>query len=129
MDYKDIEQLYKRMVFNVVYANTDDHLKNFTFIYNQEKKRWNLSPAYDLTYPLDALKNYLRVSRAMSINGKRTHITKNDLLYIAELFTIKNPQAIMNEVVSATHQFRILAENFKLPPKVIDKIESAFILD
>lgn len=128
LPHKDIEQLYRRMVFNSVFANTDDHLKNFSFIYNQEKDRWNLSPAYDLTYPLDALKNYLRVSRAMSINGKRTAITKADLFYIAEQFTIKNPQAIIDEIVSATKQFRVLAEDFQLPTKVIDKIESAFVL-
>ncbi len=128
LPHKDIEQLYRRMVFNIVFANTDDHLKNFSFIYNQEKDRWNLSPAYDLTYPLDALKNYLRVSRAMSINGKRTAITKADLFYIAEQFTIKNPQAIIDEIVSATKQFRVLAEDFQLPTKVIDKIESAFVL-
>lgn len=126
LPHKDIEQLYRRMVFNIIFANTDDHLKNFTFIYNQEKDRWNLAPAYDLTYPLDALKNYLRVSRAMSINGKRTDITKDDLLYVAEQFSVKNPQAIMHEVVSATKQFRVLAESFDLPPKVIDKIESEF---
>lgn len=126
LPHKDIEQLYRRMVFNIVFANTDDHLKNFTFLYNQEKDRWNLAPAYDLTYPLDALKNYLRVSRAMSINGKRTDITKEDLLHIAELFTVKNPQTIINEVVSATKQFRVLAENFNLPPKLIDKIDSEF---
>lgn len=129
LPHKDIEQLYRRMIFNSVFANTDDHLKNFSFIYNQEKDRWNLSPAYDLTYPLDALKNYLRVSRAMSINGKRTAITKADLLYIAEEFTIKNPQAIIDEIVSATKQFRVLAEDFQLPTKVIDKIESEFVLD
>ncbi len=128
LPHKDIEQLYRRMVFNIVFANTDDHLKNLSFIYNQEKDRWNLSPAYDLTYPLDALKNYLRVSRAMSINGKRTGITKADLLYIAKQFTIKNPQAIIDEIVSATKQFRVLAEDYKLPAKVIDKIESEFIL-
>ncbi|MBS1549547.1 MAG: type II toxin-antitoxin system HipA family toxin [Bacteroidetes bacterium] len=126
LPHKDIEQLYRRMSFNVIFSNTDDHLKNFTFIYNQEKDRWNLAPAYDLTYPLDALKNYLRVSRAMSINGKRTGITKDDLLYVAEQFSVKNPQAIMHEVVSATKQFRVLAESFDLPSKVIDKIESEF---
>lgn len=128
LPHKDIEQLYRRMVFNIVFANTDDHLKNFSFTYNQEKDRWNLSPAYDLTYPLDALKNYLRVSRAMSIAGKRTAITKADLLYLAEQFTIKNPQSIIDEVVSATKQFKVLAEDYKLPSKVIAKIESEFVL-
>lgn len=62
----------------------------------------------------------------MSINGKRTNFTKEDLIYFVEQFTVKNTQAIINEAVSATHQFRILAEKFNLPSKVIDKIESEF---
>ncbi|WP_312763657.1 type II toxin-antitoxin system HipA family toxin, partial [Epilithonimonas sp.] len=93
LPHKDIEQLFRRMVFNIMFFNIDDHLKNFSFIYNKEKDRWNLAPAYDLTYPLDALKNYTRVSRAMSVNGKRTDITRDDLLMIADQFTIKNPNS------------------------------------
>ena len=126
LPHKDIEQLFRRMVFNFVFANTDDHLKNFSFIYNTNKDRWNLAPAYDLTYPLDALKNYLRVSRALSINGKRSDIMRKDLLEIADQFTIKNPKAIIDEIVLATEQFRILANLENIPSKVIDKIESEF---
>lgn len=125
--HKNIQQLYKRMVFNLVFSNIDDHLKNFSFIYDSEADRWNLSPAYDLTYPLDALKNYLRVSRAMSINNKRSFITKDDLLKIADLFTIKDPNGIINEVLEATKLFRRLCEEQKIPLKVIDKIESEFM--
>ena len=58
LPHKNIQQLYKRMVFNLVFSNIDDHLKNFSFIYDIERDGWNLAPAYDLTYPLDALKNY-----------------------------------------------------------------------
>ena len=78
------------MVFNLVFSNIDDHLKNFSFIYDIERDGWNLAPAYDLTYPLDALKNYLRISRAMSINGKRTDINREDLLLIADYNTPQN---------------------------------------
>ena len=127
LSHKNIQQLYKRMVFNLVFSNIDDHLKNFSFIYDTEKDRWNLAPAYDLTYPLDALKNYLRVSRAMSINGKRTDINRNDLLKIADLFTIKDANGIIDEVVNSTNQFRILCQEQNIPKKVIDKIESEFL--
>jgi serine/threonine-protein kinase HipA len=128
LPHKDIQQLFKRMVFNLVFANIDDHLKNFSFIYDEEKDKWNLAPAYDLTYPLDALLNYTRVARALSVNGKRNNITKEDVLIIANLFTVKNPNGIINEVVVATKTFRSLAEQFKIPLKVIDKIESEFNL-
>lgn len=126
LPHKDIEQLYRRMVFNIVFANTDDHLKNFSFIYNSDKDRWNLAPAYDLTYPLDALLNYTRVIRALSLNGKRTHLTRTDVLKIAEEFTIKNPMGIIDRILSIIPDFRELSNELNVPEKVIDRIESAF---
>ena len=128
LSHKNIQQLFKRMVFNLVFFNIDDHLKNFSFIYDADKDRWNLAPAYDLTYPLDALKNYLRIARAMSVNGKRTEINRDDLLKIADLFTIKDANGIIEEVVTATQQFRTLCQEHKIPEKVIDKIESEFLI-
>lgn len=128
LSHKNIQQLFKRMVFNLVFSNIDDHLKNFSFIYDIEKDRWNLAPAYDLTYPLDALKNYLRISRAMSINGKRTDINRDDLLKTADLFTIKDANGIIDEVVKSTNQFKILCQKQNIPEKVVNKIESEFLL-
>ena len=49
-NYQDIEQLYRLMCFNVFAHNRDDHSKNFSFLYDENKKEWHLSPAYDLTY-------------------------------------------------------------------------------
>ncbi|OWK73097.1 phosphatidylinositol kinase [Flavobacteriaceae bacterium JJC] len=126
LPHKDIEQLFRRMVFNLVFANIDDHLKNFSFIYNSAKDRWNLAPAYDLTYPLDALKNYTRVSRALSVNGKRNDINRKDLLMIADQFTVKNPNAVIDKIVSATAQFRVFAQEQQIPVKVIENIEARF---
>ena len=126
--HKDIQQLFKRMVFNLVFANIDDHLKNFSFIYDDQKDKWNLAPAYDLTYPLDALMNYTRVARAMAINGKRTDINRQDVLEIAERYSIKNAKGIINEVVKATEDFKDLCEEQNLPEKVIQKIYAEFNL-
>lgn len=47
---KDMREMFRRMCFNVFVHNRDDHSKNFTYLYNDEKDRWSLSPAYDLTY-------------------------------------------------------------------------------
>lgn len=49
-DEKDLEEMYRRMCFNVFAHNRDDHAKNFTFLYNEKQAEWQLSPAYDLTY-------------------------------------------------------------------------------
>lgn len=47
---EDVENMYRRMCFNVFAHNRDDHSKNFTYIYNEKDDMWRLSPAYDLTY-------------------------------------------------------------------------------
>lgn len=126
LPHKDIQQLFKRMVFNLVFANIDDHLKNFSFIYDDNQDKWNLAPAYDLTYPLDALLNFTKISRALSINGKRTDITRDDILVIADSFTIKNANGIIDEVVAKAQSFEELAIENGIPSKVIEKIKSEF---
>jgi len=126
VSHKDIQQLFKRMIFNYVFANVDDHLKNFSFIYDDKKDKWNLAPAYDLTYPLDALLNYTRISRAMSINGKRETIDLQDVLEIADRYSIKNVKGIVNEVHEVTKHFKDLCEKQHLPEKVVQKIYAEF---
>ncbi|MGK0363319.1 MAG: serine/threonine-protein kinase HipA [Saprospiraceae bacterium] len=95
-----IEELFKRMVFNIVFANTDDHLKNHSFIYQEDTDNWILSPAYDLTYALNPLLSYKKTSRALSVNGKRNGITRGDIFNIADKFTIKNATGIIEKVIS-----------------------------
>ncbi|MGL5276615.1 type II toxin-antitoxin system HipA family toxin [Myroides sp.] len=128
LPHKDIQMLFKRMVFNIVFANIDDHLKNFSFIYNNPEDKWNLAPAYDLTYPLDALLNYTRVSRAMSVNGKRADITREDLMLIAEEFSIKEADKTIEQVNNATALFSLYSAKLQIPNKVIDVINKAFII-
>ncbi len=121
--YRDLQMLFRRMVFNVVFANYDDHLKNFTFIYD---KTWQLAPAYDLTYPLNVMLNFHSVSRALSINGKRSGITRSDLLKIAETYTIKNAKGCIDEIVEASKKFRFLAAATGISEQIISKIEKDF---
>jgi serine/threonine-protein kinase HipA len=126
VDQKEIYQLFKRLVFNIVFANTDDHLKNFSFIYNDLKNTWNLAPAYDLTYPLNPLINYTRISRSLSINGKRQNISRKDLLQVAKDFSIKNPNSIIDEITNSIPSFKEKALLFGIPTTIIYRIESDF---
>ncbi len=121
--HTQLEELYRRMIFNVIYSNTDDHLKNHSFLYQKEKSRWSLAPAYDLTYALNPLLQVTRPSRAMSINGKRQDITLEDVLKIADDFTIKNPKGIIREVQSKKEELLHLMSSFGIPEKVIQGIE------
>lgn len=125
--HKDLQQLFKRLVFNVVFRNVDDHLKNHSFIYNKEENKWNLAPAYDLTYALNPLFTFKTTSRALSINGKRTEITKKDLLAIAEEFAIKNPKGIIADVQKLTSKWVEIAGDLEVPSTILHKIHNDLI--
>ena len=87
-NYQDIEQLYKLMCFNVFAHNRDDHSKNFSFLYNDKKKEWHLSPAYDLTYS-----SSFNGEHATTINGEGKNPTLEDILAVAKNIGIKEKQA------------------------------------
>lgn len=127
VSHSDIEELFRRMVFNVVFVNSDDHLKNHSFIYDEEKDKWCISPAYDLTYSLNPLMNYTRTSRALSINGKRVDINLADVLTLAETFTIKNPKRVIQEIQDATTYWYRQANELSLPKNIIESIQRDFV--
>ena len=126
LSFKEIEELYLRMVFNVVFANYDDHLKNHSFIYNELNNKWYLAPAYDVTYSLNPMLNFNLVSRALSINNKRVDIQLQDLLSIAEKYTIKNPKGIIRKVQNHKIFWREQAQLLGISDKVILNIEKEF---
>lgn len=116
-------ELFKRMVFNVIYENTDDHLKNHSYIYNQDENKWYLSPAYDITYAQNPLLRITRTSRALSINGKRGRVGKSDLLKIADDYTIKNPNGIINEVYEIKSFLLEQMQKHKIADRIIGLID------
>lgn len=116
------EELFKRMVFNVIYGNTDDHMKNHSFIYNKEDDKWAISPAYDITFALNPLTNFKNPKRALSINGKRANITLQDINKIADDFTIKNPEGIVKEIQSLRKELLRIFKQYEIPKLVSDKI-------
>ncbi len=83
-NYKDIEQLYRLMCFNVFAHNRDDHSKNFSFIYDDISKEWHLSPAYDLTYS-----DSINGEHATTINGEGKNPTLDDILSVAKTIGLK----------------------------------------
>ena len=87
-DYQDIEQLYRLMCFNVYAHNRDDHSKNFSFLFDENKKEWHLSPAYDLTYS-----SSFNGEHATTINGEGKTPTLEDILAVAKNIGIKEKQA------------------------------------
>jgi len=118
ISHSQIEELYKRMIFNIIFRNTDDHLKNHSFIYDKHKDNWSLSPAYDLTYSLNPLIDFKTSNRALSVNNKRNNINLKDVLILADSFTIKNPKGIIRKVQSAIEILEKNMNKFEIPFKI-----------
>lgn len=87
-DYKDIEQLYRLMCFNVFAHNRDDHSRNFSYIFNDEKKEWHLSPAYDLTYS-----SSINGEHATTIDGEGKNPDLDNILNVAKKIGLKEKYA------------------------------------
>ena len=87
-NYQDIEQLYRLMCFNVFAHNRDDHSKNFSFLYDESKREWHLSPAYDLTYS-----SSFNGEHATTVNGEGKNPSLEDILAVAKNIGIKEKQA------------------------------------
>lgn len=96
LSYPEAEQMFRRMVFNVLATNYDDHTKNFSFILKQNE-RWQLAPAYDLCFSFDP-NNHWVSQQTLSVNGKRLDITKEDLMTIAKDNNIKKGEHIIEEI-------------------------------
>lgn len=128
LSYAEIEELFKRMIFNVVFCNTDDHLKNHSFIYNSKSNQWNLAPAYDVTYALNPLINYTQISRALSINGKRIDIVWKDIEVFADNYTIKNPKQLVLDVQAGIDFCALKMKEYNIPTTIIHRIVNDFVI-
>lgn len=92
-------------------------MKNHSFIYDSRKDSWNLSPAYDITYPIDALHKFLNTPRALSINGKRININLKDVLSLAEAMVIKNTMKIIREIQDVIPEWEKIAQKLEVPDR------------
>lgn len=126
LDYQDTEQMFRRMVFNVVAQNCDDHTKNFSFRLKKDGK-WELSPAYDICYAYSPDNRWIN-QHALSINGKRKDITKEDLLAVEKTIKSKKAISIINEISDNVRQWKKFADNVNVFPELQDKIEKTLIL-
>ncbi len=115
-------QQYRRMVFNVLAANVDDHTKNFSFMMN-DKGKWHLTPAYDLIFSVDPDSPFYR-SHELTVNGKRKGITRADLLLFAQRQDIRQAQNIVDEVAEAVLNFGSYAERVGISDFWTKKIRS-----
>jgi serine/threonine-protein kinase HipA len=122
------KQFFRRMVFNVMARNQDDHVKNISFLMDKNGK-WSLSPAYDVTYAYNPEGKWTS-RHQMTINSKDHDFTMDDLLKSASYMKIKTDEAerIIEEVKASIKKWPQFAKQARLIPSVIKSIESQFIL-
>lgn len=109
LKHSDAEQAFRRMVFNVVGRNQDDHTKNVEFLMN-EQGEWSLAPAFDMTYAFRPSSEWT-AHHQMTINGKNDNFTLDDLLKVAEAIRVRNGKEIIDEIQTVFMNFEDYMEN------------------
>ena len=120
LSYQEAQEMFRRVVFNVVVRNQDDHTKNISFLMDKHGK-WRLSPAYDMGYAYNPNGAWTSAHQ-MSINGKFDDITRNDLLELGARNNIRNASHIIDEVHEACATWPTIAKEWNVPQNMIDKI-------
>ena len=119
----DCQELYRRMVFNILANNTDDHNKNFTFIMDRQGT-WRLSPAYDMTYIFDTGGYLPNKDHCLMIGGKLQGITRDDAIQFARDYGIRRPDAVIRDVVASLKQFRTIATKYGVSDEWTGRVET-----
>jgi serine/threonine-protein kinase HipA len=114
------DQAFRRIAFNVMATNCDDHTKNISFILH-EQKDWQLAPAYDLLYAYNP-KGEWTYQHLMSVNGKFNHIQRDDLLLLADRFQIGAAPRLLAEVRRAVEAWPDFATRARVSPQAMDRI-------
>lgn len=125
LTYPEAQELFRRMVFNVVSKNCDDHTKNFAFLMDKTGE-WRLSPAYDVCHAYRPGSDWVS-QHALSINGKRKNFTREDLLSIGRSMNIKNSNSIINDVLEVCSSWDTYADEVQVDEKLRDAIKSTFV--
>lgn len=120
-------QLFRRMVFNVVARNNDDHTKNFSFLMDQQG-RWKLAPAYDICYSYKPGGRWIG-QHQLSLNGKQDGFTRLDLSTVGERMGIRRCGEIIDEVTHAVSKWRSIAQDCGVRESHINEIEKNLLLD
>jgi len=121
-----LAQIFRRMAFNVMARNCDDHTKNFAFRLKQGK-HWELAPAYDVTHAYNP-KGEWTYQHLMSVNGKFKEIAREDLLEEAERFGVSRPGDLLKDVRTALESWPRFSKEAGLSNSASDRVAADFRL-
>lgn len=126
LPYIQAEEMFRRMVFNVVARNQDDHTKNISFLMDKNGV-WRLSPAYDVSWSYNP-EGLWTSQHQMSINNKWMDITKDDLLAVASSMSIKKPREIIEKVIDVVAHWPDYATPLGIPLDTVKAINSTLAI-
>jgi len=121
LGYSAMEEAFRRMAFNVMAANCDDHSKNVSFILH-EGRNWELAPAYDLTHAYNPQGEWNN-QHLMAVNGKFANILREDLLAVADRFGVGTAPEILRQAGDAIKAWPEFAKNAGLGADEIRRIQ------
>lgn len=127
LSYYEAREMFKRMVFNVVVRNNDDHTKNISFLMGEDGT-WRLSPAYDMGYAYNPEGGWT-ATHQMSVNGRFDNITRQDLISFAQQNNIRDASLIIDEICDAVSQWPEIANKCEVPSKIIEHVSSNMNMD
>lgn len=125
LTYAEAEQMYRRMIFNVIARNCDDHTKNVSFLMDKTGK-WQLAPAYDVCFAYRPGSAWVS-QHNLSINGKRNDFSREDLLQIAHQNTIRNPEKLIEECIALVKKWTKYATEFQVDNEMVTAIDKVLI--
>tara|TARA_R110002124_G_scaffold282524_2_gene457727 strand:+ start:3223 stop:4515 length:1293 start_codon:yes stop_codon:yes gene_type:complete len=126
LSYPQAEQMYRRMAFNVMSRNCDDHTKNFAFMMNKDGV-WKLAPAYDVCHAYRPGSQWVS-QHSLSVNGKRSDITRQDLLDVAYQMNVKKAPRILDEIREVVSEWDSYAEEQSVEPALMKAINNTLVL-
>ena len=115
-----MQEMFRRMAFNVVARNQDDHTRNIAFLMDQNGI-WTLSPAFDVVWAYNPTGKWTN-RHQMSINGKRDHFISADLLSVAKQFGIKGAEGILSQVIDTVARWPEFADEAGVPENLVKQI-------
>lgn len=116
-------EIFRRLVFNVLANNTDDHNKNFSFLMDRSG-RWSLAPAYDMTYIFNAAGFRSETDHCLFAQGKLSGFTKDDILAFAKSNGIPRAESVIRQVADAVSRFSEFARKYGVREQWISAVES-----
>jgi len=117
-----LHQLFRRMVFNIIARNQDDHTRNIAFLMDRDGN-WHLAAAFDVMWSYNSKGEWTN-RHQMTINGKRDGVEKQDFIELAKQFRIKKPKDIIADVGAAIRRWPDFAKKVGVKRKRITDIAS-----